>query len=40
MDELVGAALDYLVKDSSKGMAFITPGRKVEKGVPTMLKFG
>ena len=38
MDELVGTALDYLSKDSSKGMAFITPGRKLEKGVPTMFE--
>ena len=38
MDELVGAALDYLSKDSSKGMAFVMPGRKLEKGVPTMFE--
>ena len=38
MDELVGAALDYLVKDSSKEIAFIMPGRKIEKGVPTMFE--
>ena len=38
MDVLVGAALDYLTKDSSKGIAFITPGRKLEKGVPTMFE--
>ena len=38
MDELVGAALDYLVKDSSKEIAFVMPGRKMEKGVPTMFE--
>ena len=38
IDDLVGAALDYLVKDSSKGIAFIMPGRKIEKGVPTMFE--
>ena len=38
MDELVGEALDYLVKDSSKEIAFIMPGRKIEKGVPTMFE--
>jgi hypothetical protein len=37
-DELVGAALNYLVPESSKGIAFITPGRRVEKGVPTMFE--
>ena len=37
-DELVGAALNYLVPESSKGIAFITPGRRVERGVPTMFE--
>ena len=35
---LVGAALDYLVQDSSKGIVFVTSGRRVEGGVPTMCK--
>ena len=38
MDELVGRALDYLVKDSSKEIAFIAQGRRLEKGVPTMFE--
>ena len=33
---LAGAALDYILADSSKGIAFVTPGRRVENGVPTM----
>jgi hypothetical protein len=38
MDELVGRALDYLVKDSSKEIAFIAQGRRLEQGVPTMFE--
>ena len=34
--DLVGAAFDSVLPDSSKGVAFVTPGRKIEKGVPTM----
>ena len=33
---LVGTALDFLIPDSSKGIAFVTAGRKSEGGVPTM----
>ena len=38
MDELVGAALNYVTKDSSCGMAFIMPGRNRDRGVPTMFE--
>ena len=38
MDELVGSALDYLLKDSSKGIDFITAGHRIKKGVPTMFE--
>ena len=33
---VVGAALDFLIRDSSKGIAFVTAGRRSEGGVPTM----
>ena len=38
MDELVGAALNYVTKDSSVGIAFIMAGRNQVKGVPTMFE--
>lgn len=38
LDELVGAALDYLIKDSPQGIGFIAPGRRVKKGVPIMFE--
>ena len=36
LTDLVGAAFDSVLADSSKGIAFVTPGRKIEGGVPTM----
>ena len=36
LDDMVGVALDYLVPDSSKGIAFVTAGRRLEGGIPTM----
>ena len=36
LNALVGAALDTVLADSSKGIAFVTPGRRIERGVPTM----
>ena len=38
MNEMVGSALDYLVKESSKEIAFIAQGRRMEKGVTTMFE--
>ena len=38
VDELIGAALNYLIKDSSKGVPFTNPGRRIERGVPTMFE--
>ena len=34
--DLVGLAFDSVLADSSKGIAFVTPGRRIENGVPTM----
>ena len=38
LSDLVGAALDYLLLDSSKGVAFLSPGRKDEWKFPTMIE--
>ena len=38
IDELIGAALNYLIKDASREVAFTTPGRRIERGVPTMFE--
>ena len=38
VDELIGGALNYLIKDSAGEVAFTSPGRRIEKGVPTMFE--
>ena len=36
--DLVGPGFDSVLADSSKGIALVTPGRRVERGVPIMCK--
>ena len=38
VDELIGSTLNYLIKDSAGEVAFTSPGRRIEKGVPTMFE--
>ena len=32
VDELIGGALNYLIKDSAGEVAFTSPGRRIERG--------